>query len=168
MSSSFNKRLTKEIQLYQKDNFSFPNLLLQPTDSLDTWYFIIHGLKDTDYEGGVYLGKVLLPPKYPFKAPDFQFITQSGRFEINKKICTSFSGFHNELYSPSWNIASMCAGLVSFMTDPQDTADSKGLGGIMMSKEERQRIAKESIEVIKNNSIFNQHFKTFSDILFDN
>lgn len=164
MSVSFTKRLTKEIQLYKKDNFSFPNLILQPTDSLDTWYFIIHDLKDTDYEGGIYLGKVSLPPKYPFKAPDFQFITQSGRFEVNKKICTSFTGFHNDLYSPSWNIVSMCEGLISFMTDPQDTTDSHGLGGIVMSTTQRQILAKESKEVIKNHVIFNQHFKSVPGI----
>jgi len=164
MNSSFTKRVTKEIQLYQKDNFSFPNLILQPCESLDTWYFIIHDLKDTDYEGGIYLGKVLLPPKYPFKAPDFQFITQSGRFEINKKICTSFTGFHNELYSPSWNIASMCAGLTSFMTDP-DTIESKGLGGILMSKQERQQIAKGSGIAIKTNEIYLKHFIQYKEIL---
>jgi ubiquitin-protein ligase len=164
MSSSFLKRINKEIQLYQKDDFSFPNLILQPSESLDLWYFIIHDLKETDYEGGIYLGKVSLPPKYPFKAPDFQFITQSGRFEINKKICTSFTGFHNDLYSPSWNIASMCAGLISFMTDSQDTTESKGIGGISMSKEQRQTLAKESVNVIKNSVIFNQFFKNVLNI----
>jgi ubiquitin-protein ligase len=165
MSSSFTKRVTKEIQLYQKDNFSFPNLILQPSESLDIWYFIIHDLKDTEYEGGIYLGKVILPPKYPFKAPDFQFITKSGRFEINKKICTSFTAFHNELYSPSWNIASMCAGLTSFMTDPDNNIESKGLGGILMSKEERQKIAQESLNIITKNDIYQKYFSQYKEIL---
>jgi ubiquitin-protein ligase len=175
MSATFNKRINKEIQLYQKDNFSFPNLILQPDESdLTTWYFLIHDLKDTDYEftstdgspkTGIYLGKVLLPPKYPFKAPDFIFLTPSGRFEINKKICTSFTGFHNELYSPSWNIASMCAGLISFMTD-RETIESKGIGGISSTKEEKQQIAKDSIELIKNNAIFNKYFGNYSETLF--
>ena len=189
MSIIFNKRINKEIQLYQKDNFSFPNLIIQPNESdLTTWYFVIHDLKDTDYEfisnndkcdnkddnkddnnsqvkTGIYLGKVLLPLKYPFKAPDFVFLTPSGRFEINKKICTSFTGFHNELYSPSWNIASMCAGLISFMTD-KETLESKGIGGISSTKEEKQQIAKDSIELIKNNEIFNKYFKDYFEILF--
>lgn len=163
--SSFTKRLNKEIQLYQKDNFSFPNLLLKPSDSLDTWYFIIHGLKNTDFDNGIYMGKVLLPLKYPFKAPDFQFLTESGRFEINKKICTSFTGFHNELYSPSWNIQSMCTGLVSFMTDDENAKDTKGIGGIQSSKQERQKIAIKSNELIKNNEIFNKYFKEYYNIL---
>jgi ubiquitin-protein ligase len=165
----FLKRINKEIQLYKKDNFSFPNLIIQPSDNLHTWYFIIHGLVDTDYTGGVFLGKVLLPEKYPLNPCDFILLTPTGRFEIDKKLCTSFSGFHKDLYSPSWNICSMLTGLFSFMTDNQDTAESQGLGGIKTSKEEKEKIAKESQNYIKNNKhileIFEQHFKEYYDIL---
>lgn len=169
MSSSFNKRLAKEIQLYQKDNFKFPNLILKPTDNLGLWYFVVYDLKDTEYENGIYLGKVMLPHKYPFKAPDFQFLTPSGRFEINKKLCTSFTGFHQELYSPSWNIVSMCAGLISFMNDNYNKQESKGIGGIDSTPEYKQQIAKESRNYIKNNpsifDIFETYFKEYYDIL---
>lgn len=166
---SFVKRLNKEIQLYQKDNFKFPNLLLKPSDNLSIWYFIVYDLKDTEYENGVYLGKVILPPKYPFKAPDFQFLTPSGRFEINKRVCTSFTGYHQELYSPSWNIASMCAGLISFMTDSIDKIESKGIGGIVSTIEDKKRIAMNSREYIKNDNviynIFETYFKEYYNIL---
>jgi ubiquitin-protein ligase len=169
MSSSFNKRINKEIQLYQKDNFKFPNLILQPSNNLELWYFIVHDLQDTDYDKGVYLGKVMLPPKYPFKAPDFQFLTPSGRFEINKKLCTSFTGYHQELYSPSWNIASMCAGLISFMTDSTDLIESKGIGGLNTTSEVKKETAKKSRDYIKNNpfvwNIFETYFKEYYDIL---
>jgi len=166
---SFLKRVNKEIQLYQKDNFTFDNLLLQPSESLDVWYFIIHNLKDTEYEGGIYLGKVLLPPKYPFLPCDFIFLTENGRFETNKKICTSFTGFHKDLWSPSWNIASMLTGLISFMTDSQDIIESKGVGGILMSSLDRKRIALDSVDNIKKTEIFEKYFKdNFNDILFSN
>jgi ubiquitin-protein ligase len=165
MSASFLKRINKEIQLYKKDNFSFPNLILQPSDNLNIWYFIIHDLKDTDYEGGIFLGKVILPDKYPFKAPEFIFLTENGRFEVNKKICTSFSGFHPELYSPSWNILSMLTGLVSFINDDQDSIESKGIGGILTTKEEKQKICQDSVEKIKENEVVLTYFKDFFDIL---
>jgi ubiquitin-protein ligase len=169
MSTSFNKRLSKEVLLYKKDDFKFPNLILKPSDNLEIWYFIVYDLKDTEYENGVYLGKVILPPKYPFKAPDFQFLTPSGRFEINKKLCTSFTGYHQELYSPSWNIASMCAGLISFMTDSADLIESKGIGGISTTPEYKNEIANESRNYIKNNKlisdIFENYFKEYYSIL---
>jgi ubiquitin-protein ligase len=169
MSSVFNKRLNKEIQLYKSSNFIFPNLILQPSDDISLWYFIVYDLKDTEYVNGIYLGKVILPPKYPFKAPDFQFLTPSGRFEINKRLCTSFTGYHQELYSPSWNIASMCAGLISFMTDSTDNPESKGIGGIHTTKDIKQEFAKNSKNYIKNNKnifdIFETYFKQYYEIL---
>lgn len=163
---SFIKRITKEIQLYEKSNFVFDNLILQyKEDDLYTWYFVIYNLKDTDYENGVYLGTVSLPNNYPFKAPDFKFLTHTGRFEINKKLCTTFTGFHNDQWCPSWNICSMCAGLTSFMTDTF-TAESKGIGGIQTTKEEKQKIANNSHEIIKENEIFKKYFKNYEKIIF--
>lgn len=163
---SFFKRLSKEIQLYQKDNFIFPNLILKPTDDLNIWYFVVYNLKDTEYMDGVYLGKIIIPSKYPFCPPDFQFLTPSGRFEINQKLCTSFSGFHKDLYSPSWNILAMCYGLVSFMTDDSSKIESKGIGGIYnTTKEDKQKLAKDSQNYIKTHprilEIFDKYFKEY-------
>ena len=56
----------------------------------------------------------------------------------------------------------MLIGLVSFMTDSQETKDSEGLAGIKRSREDRQTIAKASIEVVKNHPIYKQYFSEFS------
>lgn len=32
-------------------------------------HFTIRGADGTDFEGGVYHGRILLPPEYPFKPP---------------------------------------------------------------------------------------------------
>lgn len=163
------KRVNKEIQLYQKDNFIYPNLIIKPSDNLHIWYFIVYDLKDTEYSGGVYLGKIKLPEQYPFKAPDFSFLTPSGRFEINKNVCTSFTGYHQELYSPSWNIASMCSGLISFMTDSTETIESQGIGKISSTPEYKKDIANKSIQYIKENEIvfdiFNNLFSEYLTLL---
>ena len=169
MSTLFFKRLRKEIQLYEKDNFIMPNLILKPTDNLGVWYFVVYDLKDTEYEGGIYLGKVLITSKYPFAPPDFQFLTPSGRFDINKKLCTSFTGYHTELYSASWNISAMCCGLISFMTDDASKKESQGIGGINSTIEYKKQIAKESRNYIKNNiiifDIFEKYFKEYFEVL---
>lgn len=169
MSTLFFKRLRKECQLYQKDNFMLPNLILKPTDDLSIWYFLVHDLKDTEYEGGIYLGKVIVPQKYPLAPPDFQFLTPSGRFDINKKLCTSFTSYHKDMYSASWNIAAMCHGIISFMTDNYNRVESKGIGGIDSTPEYKKQVAKESRNYIKNNKIileiFETYFKEYYDIL---
>ena len=54
------------------------------------WHFTIRGPADTEFAGGVYHGRILLPPEYPFKPPNIVFLTPSGRFETNTKVCLSF------------------------------------------------------------------------------
>ena len=55
------------------------------------WHFAILGAEDSEFEGGIYHGRVLLPPEYPFKPPSFVLLTPSGRFETNTKICLSIT-----------------------------------------------------------------------------
>ena len=167
---SFLKRLNKEIQMYEKDNFILPNLILKPSDNLNVWYFIVYDLKETEYENGVYLGEINIPDRYPFAPPDFKFLSINGRFEINKKLCTSFTGYHKDLYSASWTLSSMCCGLISFMLDDTSKPESKGIAGIFnTTKDDKLKIAKESCNNMKRNKnlfeICEKYFKEYYDIL---
>lgn len=170
MSKSFFKRIYKEIEIYQKDNFSLPNLILKPSDSLKLWYFIIYNLKETDFEGGVYLGKVTLPDSYPFDPPNFEMLTPSNRFTINTKLCTTFSSYHKNLYNPSFNIAGMLHGLISFMTDDITNPESKGIGGIYTATIEDKKKTAINSNIYNmsnkiNKNIFEIYFKEYYDIL---
>lgn len=162
MSVIFEKRIKKEIKKYSDQNFKFDNVYLRPNyENLNEWFFIIHGL-DTPYSNGYYMGKILLPSQYPFKPADFEFITPNGRFELNKKICTSFSGFHPESHSAVWNISSMMQGIVSFMNDVED----KGIGCIQIRNieegiENKKKLANLSKEWNLNNEIFKSVFADF-------
>ena len=157
------KRLNKEILMYKKDNFSFPNLILRPDESnILLWYFIVHDLQDTPFDGGVYFGKIHLDEQYPLKPPNFYFITPNGRFKTNMKICTTFSAYHQETYTSTWNIMTMMEGMISFMTDLNPDA---GVGSINTTQEERQTLAKNSMEWNKANEIFQRIFPDADTIL---
>ena len=39
------------------------------------WHFTIRGASGTDFEGGMYHGRILLPSDYPFKPPNIIFTT---------------------------------------------------------------------------------------------
>lgn len=39
------------------------------------WHFTIRGPEDTPFSGGIYHGRILLPPEYPFKPPNIIFLT---------------------------------------------------------------------------------------------
>jgi len=71
-----------------------------PLDSdILTWHYVITGPADSPYAGGVYHGKLLFPPQYPFKPPGIQMCTPSGRFKVDTRLCLSMSDFHPETVS---------------------------------------------------------------------
>jgi ubiquitin-conjugating enzyme E2 J1 len=104
------------------------------------WHFTIRGAESTDFDGGIYHGRILLPAEYPFKPPHIVFLTQSGRFEINTKVCLSFSAYHPELWQPAWGIRLILEALISFLPTPGGGA----IGALDYSSKERKRLAKES------------------------
>lgn len=46
-------------------------------DNLFEWHFTVHGSPDTEYSGGVYHGRIILPPEYPMKPPNIILLTVS-------------------------------------------------------------------------------------------
>jgi ubiquitin-conjugating enzyme E2 J1 len=106
------------------------------------WHFTIRGAADTDFAGGVYHGRILLPPEYPFKPPNIVFLTPSGRFECGVKVCLSFSAHHPELWQPAWGIRLILEAIISFLPTPADGA----LGAIDWTPAERKKLAKESVK----------------------
>lgn len=104
------------------------------------WHFTIRGAEGTDFEGGIYHGRILLPPEYPFKPPHIMFLTPSGRFETNTKVCLSFSAYHPELWQPAWGIRLILEALISFLPTPADGA----IGALDWSSTERKRLAAKS------------------------
>jgi ubiquitin-protein ligase len=126
------------------------------------WYFIVHDLKDTVFESGVYFGKIELPDQYPLKAPNFIFITPNGRFATHKNICTTFSAFHQETYTSTWNIMTMMEGMISFMTETLETA---GIGSLSTSDEEKKNLALASLSWNLTCEEFNKIFPDAMEIL---
>tara|TARA_R110002003_G_scaffold283_2_gene18256 strand:- start:152 stop:991 length:840 start_codon:yes stop_codon:yes gene_type:complete len=119
-----------------------PDYHAEPQETnLFEWHFTLRGPPaPSAYAGGIYHGRIILPPQYPLRPPSFRFLTPTGRFEVNREICLSISGHHEETWQPAWGVRTALVAIRSFM----DT-DAKGqLGGIECSKEAREKMAKES------------------------
>lgn len=44
-------------------------------DNIFEWHFTIRGPPDTDFDGGIYHGRILLPAEYPMKPPSIILLT---------------------------------------------------------------------------------------------
>lgn len=52
-----------------------PSFALRPQGDMFEWHFTIRGPPDTEFEGGIYHGRIMLPTDYPFKPPNIMFLT---------------------------------------------------------------------------------------------
>ncbi|XP_019352429.1 ubiquitin-conjugating enzyme E2 J1 isoform X2 [Alligator mississippiensis] len=98
------------------------------------------GPPDSDFDGGIYHGRIVLPPEYPMKPPSIILLTANGRFEVGKKICLSISGHHPETWQPSWSIRTALLAIIGFMP----TKGEGAIGSLDYTPEERRALAKKS------------------------
>ena len=120
-----------------------PDFHAAPTSdtNLYDWHFTLTGPPSPSlYSNGIYHGRITFPSTYPLRPPSFRFLTPSGRFEVNREICLSISGHHEESWQPAWSVRTALVAIRSFMD-----ADAKGqVGGLDVSDEVRRELAAES------------------------
>mmetsp|Transcript_11877 Transcript_11877/g.30457 ORF Transcript_11877/g.30457 Transcript_11877/m.30457 type:complete len:372 (-) Transcript_11877:121-1236(-) len=133
------KRILQEVKELQKEG-SREYAAKALEDNLFEWHFVVRGPSGTDFEGGIYHGRILLPPEYPMKPPSFMMLTPNGRFQTSAKICLSISSHHPEHWQPSWSVRTALVALTAFMPTPGNGA----IGSLDFSQEERRKLAAES------------------------
>ncbi|CAO3633128.1 unnamed protein product [Cunninghamella echinulata] len=102
-----------------------PYILARPVENnILEWHYVIRGPPDTPYHGGEYYGKLTFPTEYPYKPPAIRMSTPSGRFQPDTRLCLTMSDFHPSLWNPSWSVATILNGLLSFMTTDENTTGS--------------------------------------------
>ncbi|XP_077300696.1 uncharacterized protein LOC143921322 [Arctopsyche grandis] len=109
-------------------------------DNLFEWHFTVRGPADTEFAGGLYHGRILLPSQYPMRPPHIILLTPNGRFEVNRKICLSISGHHPETWQPSWSIRTALLALQAFLPTPAEGT----IGSLDYSPAERRSLARRS------------------------
>ncbi|XVF62461.1 hypothetical protein PTKIN_Ptkin09bG0009600 [Pterospermum kingtungense] len=135
------KRILQEVKEMQSNpSEDFMSLPLE--ENIFEWQFAIRGPRDSEFEGGIYHGRIQLPAEYPFKPPSFMLLTPNGRFETQTKICLSISNHHPEHWQPSWSVRTALVALIAFMP----TSPNGALGSLDYKKEERRALAIKSRE----------------------
>ncbi|PNS19281.1 Ubiquitin-conjugating enzyme E2 J1 [Sphaceloma murrayae] len=134
------KRILKESQeltLHPSPDFSAGPL----ESNLFEWHFTLRGPPSpSPFASGLYHGRIVLPPSYPLRPPSFRFLTPSGRFEVNREICLSISGFHEETWQPAWGIRTALLAIRGFM----DSEAGGAVGGMDADEGVKRRLAGES------------------------
>jgi ubiquitin-conjugating enzyme E2 J2 len=114
-------RLRKEYKNFE----SPPYIRAAPLETnMQEWRFVLQGPPDSPYENGMYMGKVRFPDDYPFKPPSIYMLTPNGRFETDRRLCLSMSDFHPETWVPTWSVATILNGVLSFMLETSPTTGS--------------------------------------------
>ncbi|XP_022955717.1 ubiquitin-conjugating enzyme E2 32-like isoform X1 [Cucurbita moschata] len=135
------KRILQEVkELQSNPSDDFTSLPLE--ENIFEWQFAIRGPDDSEFEGGIYHGRIQLPAEYPFKPPSFMLLTPNGRFETQTKICLSISNHHPEHWQPSWSVRTALVALIAFMP----TNPNGALGSLDYKKKERRELAIKSRE----------------------
>lgn len=136
------------------------------------WHFTLRGAQGSEFESGLYHGRIILPAEYPFRPPSLMLLTPNGRWECNKKvrahwkiaqlkrglhcarsymalplsavakICLTFTGFHEEMWQPAWGIRTALLGVQAFMAARAEAAT--GVGSLDYPIDERKRLADRS------------------------
>ncbi len=86
--------------------------------NLFEWHFTIAGPPDSPFEGGLYHGKILLPPTYPLNPPEVKLLTPNGRFLVGASICLSLSNYHKEQWNPTCTVTTLVTALRAHMLAP--------------------------------------------------
>eukprot|EP00882_Tetradesmus_deserticola_P002622 GHRQ01002788.1.p1 GENE.GHRQ01002788.1~~GHRQ01002788.1.p1 ORF type:complete len:148 (+),score=29.26 GHRQ01002788.1:118-561(+) len=111
------KRIMQEMKEMQAE--TSPDFIAEALeDDIFEWHFVVRGPPDTEFEGGIYHGRILLPSEYPFKPPSFMMLTANGRFQTGVKVCLSISSHHPEHWQPSWSVRTALTALIAFMPSP--------------------------------------------------
>ncbi|KAL6279616.1 hypothetical protein ACE6H2_016497 [Prunus campanulata] len=119
----------EEMQSNPSDDFKCLALKLNPYD----WQFAIRGPNGTEFEGGIYHGRIQFSEEYPNMAPIFTLLTENGRFKTQTEI--SFCWFE-------WGVREALLKLIELLPTYPDGA----LGSVEYDKEERRALAIKSRE----------------------
>lgn len=176
MSHGINKRVLKDIQVGQDSLKKEMGIYIAPEES--NYYrvhFIIPGPEGTSFEGGLYHGMIRLNDNHPHSPPNIHMITPNGRFKheshpipaSSRGICTSFTSYHPESWTPMNDIRTILKGFISFMCQPYDADGGSGIGGIYSTPEQTKKFAVQSINHLKSGSIIKTLFPVLYQQLID-
>jgi ubiquitin-protein ligase len=140
------QRINMEIKEIKKNIDTNFKISVSESNIMD-WYILYSNIDDERFKDGQYILHIKLHEGYPFKAPEFKWLTPNGRFEIATKICYNISTYHEAEWNPLWRMRTIIIGILSMLLDN----NTNGIGHIMNTNLEKfKKYASESKEYNKS------------------
>lgn len=138
------RRLQKELRQLAEDPPEF--VAAVAVDAADAGRVLVRlaGLP-APYDGGEYVVALRLPADYPMMPPDVAMLTPNGRFAPGASVCTTFTSYHPESWSPMYTLRTILASFVSFMLDDGDRAHIGAAARTDWTPERRRALAAASV-----------------------
>ncbi|KAJ2726216.1 E2 ubiquitin-protein ligase peroxin 4 [Coemansia sp. Benny D115] len=121
--ASVTRRLLRELQDSQ-NKLDAELLVLEPCDDSDLlrWRAVLHGPKDTPYQGACFELLIEVPLEYPIKPPALTFVTPvchpNVHFETGE-ICLDIL---KTQWSPAWTLSSTCLAIHVLLANPEPSS----------------------------------------------
>lgn len=143
MTTSTKRLLKESTDLHKTPSPYFTAAPISDTN-LHDWHFTLAGPPSpTPYSGGLYHGRITFPPTYPLRPPSFRFLTPSGRFEVNREICLSISGHHEETWQPAWGVRTALLAIRSEIMSAEAAGQVGGMEGNAEVRREYARLSRD-------------------------
>jgi len=88
-------------------------VFIPDTNNILELHFSVRGPSPGPFAGGLYHGRILMDPDFPYKPPHVQLMTKSGRFDTFHNICFSYTAFHPETWAAAGCMKNLIIGLQS-------------------------------------------------------
>ncbi len=106
------------------------------------WYILLRGFSgdNDEFDGGEYLVRQVAPEDFPFKPPEFYFMTENGVYGCETKVCINIGEYHADQYRAALGMDGFANQLVSGMIGWKTLGG--GISILSTTANEKRRLAK--------------------------
>lgn len=140
------------------------NLIFMPNnDDLSICYVLVRNLQSDIYpewEGGVYLLKIIMGDTFPMQPPKFYLYTPNGVYKTGTTaLCISIGHFHAENWRPVLGLIGFAKEIANGMMNREFLIELGGLGLVTSTPKEIKSLAQSSLQ-----SIASEHGKLLDEM----
>lgn len=164
MANRQNAIMRKQYSLATENPHPYLKFYMDEANST-RWYVLISGCvgRENEFEGGEYLVRIEVPPKYPLDPPHFYFMTPQGLYGTETKVCVSIGEYHKENYRAVLGIVGFCENLVSGLIGWESLGHGIAILNTNMAEKKKLAAASREYNTRNNQQFIDKINSAFAD-----